>query len=266
MQPASIITDHSATIVVDGKQYTVNKDNANFEQFKEAIFNEDWQAAVECANIQTALTNYSDGQFRIENDKAFWGEQEIHNTVVDRIIAFMKEKLPVDPLINFLHKLMENPSKRSVDYLYKFLEKKNLPLTKSGNFLAYKAIRNDWTDKHTGTVKNTVGAIIKMARNQVCDDPDQGCSYGFHIGSINDYVRDFASGYETEGGDRIVIVECSPFSVVSVPHDCNYSKVRTCEYKIIGEYTGPLPDTYVEELNENDDSDDNNDSDTEYDN
>ena len=62
-----------------------------------------------------------------------------------------------------------------------------------------------------------------------------------HVGSL-EYVRDFACGYGTENGDRIVIVKCNPKDVVSVPHDCNFQKVRTARYEVLGEYTGPLPE------------------------
>lgn len=36
-----------------------------------------------------------------------------------------------------------------------------------------------------------------------------------HVGSL-EYVRGFASGYGSEGGDRIVIVEFDPADAVSV--------------------------------------------------
>jgi hypothetical protein len=62
-----------------------------------------------------------------------------------------------------------------------------------------------------------------------------------HVGSL-EYVRGFACGYGTEGGDRIVIVKVNPADVVSVPYDCQNQKVRTCKYEVLREYTGPLPE------------------------
>jgi len=81
-----------------------------------------------------------------------------------------------------------------------------------------------------------IGDAPTMQRHNVDDDANVGCSYGFHVGSL-EYVRDFASG-----NDRIVIVEVSPADIVSVPHDCAHMKVRVCRYKVVAEYTGPLPE------------------------
>lgn len=67
-----------------------------------------------------------------------------------------------------------------------------------------------------------------------------------HVGSL-EYVRGFACGYGEEGGDRIIIVKTNPADVVSVPHDCEYQKVRTAKYTVVSEYTGPLPDYVSDE-------------------
>jgi hypothetical protein len=49
------------------------------------------------------------------------------------------------------------------------------------------------------------------------------------------------AGYGSlESGDRIVIVKINPKDVVSVPSDCNYEKLRTCRYEVVGEYEGEL--------------------------
>jgi hypothetical protein len=102
-------------------------------------------------------------------------------------------------------------------------------------------IRNDWTDKHTGTILNRPGCTPDMPRNAVCDDADRGCSKGFHAGSL-EYVNGFASRYGDEDGDRIVLVEVDPADVVSIPKDCSCQKVRMCKYSVLQEYNGPLPD------------------------
>ena len=37
-----------------------------------------------------------------------------------------------------------------------------------------------------------------------------------------------------------MIVKIDPADVVSVPSDCNYEKLRTCRYEVVGEYQGEL--------------------------
>ena len=78
-----------------------------------------------------------------------------------------------------------------------------MPLTPDGNFLAYKGVRDDYTDWHSGKFSNQVGDVNEMARNYVCDDANIGCSYGFHAGSL-----EYARGYGR--GGHLMVVEIDP--------------------------------------------------------
>jgi len=122
---------------------------------------------------------------------------------------------------------MQNPSKRAVTELYGFLEKNNLPITSDGHFLAYKKVKQDYTDCYTGTMDNSVGKVVEMERNRVDDDQNNTCSTGLHFCS-RDYLNHF-------GGERIVIVKINPRDVVSIPTDYNNAKGRACRYEVIDE-------------------------------
>jgi hypothetical protein len=138
---------------------------------------------------------------------------------------------------------MSNPSKRAVDELYGFLEKNNLPITPDGHFLAYKKVRDDYTDVHSGTMDNGVGQIVEMERNEVDDNKDRTCSTGLHFCSQN-YLNHF-------GGERIVIVKINPRDVVSIPSDYNDSKGRACRYEVIGELGVNPEDAFDKPVQEN---------------
>jgi hypothetical protein len=125
---------------------------------------------------------------------------------------------------------MTNPSKRAVTELYGFLEKNSLPITPDGHFLAYKKVRNDYLDIHSGTMDNSVGMIVEMERNEVDDNKDQTCSTGLHFCS-QDYLPHFGSGSDS----RVVIVKINPSDVVSIPSDYNNAKGRACRYVVVGE-------------------------------
>ena len=115
-------------------------------------------------------------------------------------------------------------------YGQKFLstvEKNNLPITADGHFLAYKKVRGDFKDCHTGTMDNSVGKIVEMERNQVDDNANQTCSTGLHFCSQN-YLNHF-------GGERTMILKINPADVVSIPTDYDFSKGRACRYEVIGE-------------------------------
>lgn len=156
------------------------------------------------------------------------------NFMALRIVEHAKNNLPFKPLLNCFSRLMNNPSYRSREQFGKFMEHKSLPVTPEGMVLAYKAIRNDWTDKHTGKINNKIGAEITMDRGLIDDDPNSHCSRGLHVGSL-EYVRGFANG-----GDRIVVVMFDPADAVSVPNDHNCTKMRVCKYTVVEEFKTEL--------------------------
>ena len=157
----------------------------------------------------------------------------------------MEKGLPYKPLVRFLEKLMSNPSSRAVNELYSFLEHKNMPLTPDGNFLAYKGVKDDFTDWYSGTFSNKVGDVNEMVRNAVCDDANIGCAYGFHAGSL-----EYAKGYGN--GGHLMVVEIDPADVVSVPYDCDQQKLRTAKYKVVSHFEKKLEEPMCDDYGDYD--------------
>ena len=239
------INETTITCYIGTEIKTIARDHAHAKQIIQAL-REGAPPSVlsQLFDKVKAMRVFMHGNVKIEGNKVFYKGKELHNVMVDRIQSFMADGLPYKSMVKFLDKLMQNPSYRSVELLYSFLEHVALPITPDGDFLAYKAIRNDWTDKHTGTISNHIGALVQEDRNKISDDPQSACSKGLHCGSIN-YVTGFSCGYGTPGGDRIVLVKVNPKDVVCVPYDCSCEKVRCCEYRVMAEYKDPLPSTYV---------------------
>ncbi len=238
--PAYLFTDHSVTLVLNGQAYTINRDHVSFEPVRELLkagvnTPEEEQRLLTLLYQTTAIQNYYGGRINIQDGYLYYEGEQIHNVVVDRILTFMREGIPHEPLIRFLEKLLENPSRRSVEQLYSFLEHKNLPITPEGNFLAYKAVQENYYDKWSGTIDNHPGQTVEMPRRGVDDNPEHNCSYGYHCGSI-EYVRIY--GYNLT--DRYVIVEVDPKNVVSVPNDHACQKLRVCKYRVVCDYEGVL--------------------------
>ena len=102
-----------------------------------------------------------------------------------------------------------------------------MPITEDGHFLAYKKVRDDYKDVHSGTFDNSVGQVVSMVRNKVDENKDNTCSSGLHFCSF-DYLKSF-------GGTRIMILKINPADVVSIPSDHFQQKGRTCRYEVIGE-------------------------------
>jgi hypothetical protein len=239
-----IITNNSITVVVNGKSYTLNDGHPNYAAVRQAVIDRKFDKIATLVDIPEAVRRYTYGSIEVENGAIKYGGRIVHNYICDKIFSFMKEGLPFEPLVAFLDKLMKNPSKRAVTELYSFLEHKAMPITPNGNFLAYKSVKSDWTDHHTGTFNNSIGNTLEMVRNDVCDDANVGCSSGFHAGSL-----EYASSFGNRNS-HLLIVEINPSDVVSVPKDSDCQKLRTCKYKVIAEYTQKLPDNYTEQYSE----------------
>lgn len=236
-----IITDSSITVIVDGKPYTVISSNASFNEIRNRLANEDFEGIELLFDTGNSVGVFTNGNITVQNNSVLYKGQPVHNHLVNRILEFMREGLPYKPLVNFLDKLLQNPSRRAVAELYSFLENKDMPLTSNGNFLAYKSVRSDLTDHHTGKFSNTVGSVLEMQRNAVCDDADIGCSFGFHAGSLK-YAQSF-------GGLKsvLLIVEINPSDVVSVPKDCDCQKLRTNKYKVVSVFSRILSEPLATE-------------------
>lgn len=245
-------TDGFLTVVIDGKQHTILASNPLFASAVSAYQTKDFDALMLALDPSRKFLNlYAKyEQIEVKDGSVFVDGDAIQSVVADRIINFLADGADCLPIFKFITRLQLNPSKRAVDELYTFLEHKHLPLTETGTFLAYKAVRNDYTDKHTGKFFNGVGEVLSMPRNKVDDDKNVGCSYGFHAGTLR-YASEFACGT-----DKLVLVEIDPADVVSIPTDCEFQKLRTCRYKVVAEYERPLDELVYESRFSTDNDDD----------
>ena len=224
------------TIVVDNQSYTIGYDHPNYLAIKECVNNNDAENIVALMDIPSAIENYAEGKVSVTDGVLRYEDEEIHNTLTDRIMSMMRDGFAFEPMVKFLANVLENHSNRAVQELYTFLENKNLPITEDGCFLAYKAVTDDYKDKWTRQIDNSVVETVSMPRRKVNDNCGMGCSDGLHCGAL-----EYVEGYRSEhSGDRVVIVKVNPKDVVSVPTDCECQKVRTCEYQVIADYEGPL--------------------------
>jgi hypothetical protein len=167
---------------------------------------------------------------RIEHGVVFWNDTEIHNAITERILWCCDEDVDPEPYILFLDRIMLNPSYRAVECLFRFVDANRMAITPDGCILAYKRVRNDYRDIHSGSFNNSPGENVFVRRNQVDENPDKTCSHGLHVCAYS-YLPHFGVG----SGNRVVIVKVDPADVVAVPHDYNNAKMRVCAYDVIDE-------------------------------
>lgn len=227
-----IVTDESITVVVAGKPYTISKSNASFAEVKNRITNQDFDGIERLFSPASAVVSYTKGNIVVQNGSVLYKGQAVHNYVVDKILSFIREGLPHEPLLKFLENLLQNPSFRAVSELYGFLEFANLPITEDGCFLAYRKVTNDYKDFYTKQNDNSVGKTVEMLRNQVDENAARTCSNGLHFCS-----QSYLSQYHG-GQGRVVIVKINPADVVAIPADYNNTKGRCCKYVVFGDCAG----------------------------
>ena len=232
-QTAVIITGSGKiAATINGQSYTIDTDHPKYKQALEAVRSKDWTGFINLINISKQVESYFNGcDVEIVDGAINYNGQVIHNTLTKRILNFMRDGLPHEPLLNFFKNLMENPSKRAVDELYDFLEAGELPITEDGHFLAFKNVRSNYLDIHSGKFDNSVGKVCEMPRNAVDEDKERTCSYGLHFCSIA-YLPHFSDG----DNGKTMIVKINPKDVVAIPADYNNTKGRTCRYEVVAEY------------------------------
>lgn len=222
-----IVQGSNITVVIGNKPHTINKSHITYDRVLNAIKASDWETVKDIIEPKKVVIEFGKGNVSVQGDKVFWKDREMHNALTKRMVAMIQDGFPVEPLVAFMDNLMDNPSKRAVNELYGFLEKNSLPITPDGHFLAYKKVRFDYKDCHSGTMDNSVGKVVEMERNEVDDDQNRTCSTGLHFCS-REYLNHF-------GGERIVIVKINPRDVVSIPTDYDNSKGRACRYEVVDE-------------------------------
>ncbi len=176
-----ILQGSNVTVVIDGKPHTISKTHVTYQKVVDAIKAHDWDTVKNIIDPVKVVLNYGAGNISVKGEQLFWKGQPFAGVLASRMIQMLQDGFTIDPMVLFMHNLLKNPSKRSVDELYGFLEKNNLPLTPDGYFLAYKKVRRDFKDIHSGTMDNSPGTIVEMERNQVDDNKDQTCSTGLHF-------------------------------------------------------------------------------------
>lgn len=239
-----LIQGKNIILVIDNKSHTISKDtHIAYGKIVDALKEQDWEALRDLVEPKKAIVNFGAGNVSIEGDEVFWKGKPFHNALANRMIAMYQDGFPIDPMVRFMENLLNNPSKRSVDQVYGFLEKNSLPITEDGHFLAYKRVREDYLDIHSGTISNKIGTVVEMDRNLVDDNPDSHCSSGLHFCSES-YLGHFGSSHQP-----VMILKINPADVVSIPTDYNGAKGRCMRYEVVAQVNGDPKEAFVSAVN-----------------
>ena len=233
------MTNDSIVVIYQGKSHTVARNQPQFTGLRKAIIEENWDDVPNHLTIAKSLNTWAKGKFTFNDvlDLFSYEGLELPPSINKRIVTMATRGEDPTPMFNFFERLNRNPSMRSVEQLYPFLEHQGIAITPDGYFLAYKGVKDNYRDCHSGKIDNRPGEVVKVPRNRVSDDPQKTCHFGLHAGS---------KSYATSYGSRLVTVKIDPEHVVCVPYDSS-EKLRCCEYTVIGNTGDDLPGTVHEE-------------------
>jgi hypothetical protein len=234
----------------DGEVFTVTSGTAVFPHVDAAVraeyrckaedrdYEVDGTFLLELLNPVTEMKKKLTGVSGVEvtrNGVTLDGEL-IDNTLTDKIMEHHADGLSIEPLTNFLVRVMKNPRFSAQRSLYDFIAANDIVFEDDGCFLAYKIVGEDYMSLYRSNnakvFDNSPGQTVKMPVGDVDDDRSKTCSQGLHVCSRN-YLPHYGNG----STDKVVIVKVDPEHVVAVPNDYNNAKMRVSEYLVVGELT-----------------------------
>lgn len=227
-----LITDQNITINFNGETHIVARGDALADKLIAALRSGKTDEIPNLVSTGKRIENFSEKTFIVKDGDIFVNGVKAPEALGKKIVKFANDGLPYQPLVRFAENLQRNPSKRSVDELFMFLEANDVPITQDGHIICYKRVRGDFKDIYTGTFDNSPGNIVEMNRDEVDPDANKHCSVGLHAAAWNYAHSHYASS--DASSDVILEVDIDPADVVSVPTDYANAKMRVSKYQVLG--------------------------------
>lgn len=229
--PIVIMTPGNVSITLpDGTIHTLGSNSEIFNDVGVLLLNNKIDEAV--ALIEAGIAAKAEvaidlgPNMKLLDGVLYWHGIKQESGIARRIVSDIEAGKFDNRYVEFMRKLMLNPSYKSVEMLYDFLEHNKFEILENGNILAYKGLKrteNGPRDWFTGLVPNWANTTVTMPRNMVEDDPTKACSQGLHIAS-KEYARDYGN---------VVEVSVDPADIVSVPYNYDNKKCRCCRYEVL---------------------------------
>lgn len=226
------ISDFNVSVFVNGKMFNIPSTDNTYWKVRELIENGDHTESniEDVVDKAKKVDEMTEGRVTVKGNGVFLDGELIRNSLAERLVNLIEDGIDAKPWMRFMQNLSENPSYKSRESLFNFLDNFSAPITEDGHFIAFKRVRDNFFDIHSGTMDNSPGRIVSMPRNMVDDDSNRTCSAGLHAcASI------YLEGFGRWDKDRVVAVKINPRDVVAVPTDYQFSKMRVCQYEVLSE-------------------------------
>lgn len=227
-----LITDSNITVHFNGETHIVARGSTYADKLISALKEGRDEEVPGLVSAKSRIENFSEKTFTVENGEILVNGIKAPEALGKKILKFANDGLPYQPLVKFAENLQRNPSARSVEELFLFLEANDHPIAEDGRVIFYKRVRGDFKDIYTGTFDNSPGSVLAMPREEVDPDANKHCSTGFHASAWLYCHSHYAS--KDPSTDVIVEVIVDPADVVSVPSDYGNAKIRVSRYQVLG--------------------------------
>lgn len=225
------ITRNNISVFYKNETYNITAADRRFPNVKKYCLDDDVGSVLDILNIKSKIKgalNVDNGVIDIDGSRV---TDDLGKKMIDSIVYDDTKAIH-----NFKERLNKNPSEITREHLLKFLSYNGACLLTDGRFLAYKYVKDNFHDVHSGKFDYSPGKTVKMPRHRVVEDPNMPCSAGLHIGSWE------YSGSLGHYRKHIKVLLCviDPSDVVSVPYDYDHQKIRCCKITSIKEIDEPL--------------------------
>lgn len=231
MSLAYSVGKSTISLYYNGEYFQVDQTHPNYAAVLEELRKPDRDNAVvvELAQLPKFVATLTSGRVEVGPLGVRFRGEEVGGYMVERLLTMLDNPDHLSSWAAFMDNMMDNPNAEVREDLYKWMEVGGMPITPDGCIIAFKKVRQNYTDVHTGKFDNSVGAVLSMDRS-LCDPSRHNtCSTGFHFCSAG-YLSSF-------GGDRVMVVKINPRDVTAIPKDYNLTKARCCQYTVTGELT-----------------------------
>jgi hypothetical protein len=227
---AYLFTESGICVFTGGEQFTVSNDHPSLQKIKDCISEGRFEDIKKLVDVRSSVSSWiSNGRdFELKNDSISLNGKPFDSAVTNKVLSMMAAGHTAEPLYAFLRKVRQNPSKVAQSELLLFCIANNFMIHEDGDIVAYKGVRDNFKDIHSGTIDNSVGKTVTMERGEVDDERERTCSTGLHFAS-----HGYASTWTTVG--HVMVMKINPRDVVSIPSDYSNQKGRCCRYVVLAE-------------------------------
>jgi hypothetical protein len=214
------------SVTVGGKPYSFSPAHPSFPLIREALIAKDFRKVKGLIADGDRIFNQTSGKITLDRGVVNYKGTPVNSDLTKKILDMIHGGHSVKNLMQFMDNLYQNPDEQTRDELFRFISNHHMPITDDGCFIAYKAVKSNYKDCHSGTISNRLGQIVTFPRKVADTNRRNLCSYGLHFASLQ-YVRGF-------GGSKVMGIKINPRDVIAVPLS-DEGKGRCIQYEVVFE-------------------------------